>query len=524
MGVWFVIANMSATRRGVANLVLLQLKFRSMDESISVSGDEQQSVAKLPWYSNLSIGTQLLLSVNGICFLLIVAFLSIDYGREVRRLIETRHQELHHEAYLIANAVRRIDQVNNPELQSYINDVCVHAHKLNAPGHVILVQVKDRLLHSYPLKELPEGYLEKVKQTDLHQDRNHSSVKQNIVVGKVIDGDLKVYVIEDADDLHEFAAGQAISQLWHATLIAITAAIILNTLLVRLFIQPVHRTIEAVEQIGNNEFGKHVVATTNRELRDLTEAVNAMSDSLAEARNRRRAQMNKASSIQQGLLPKSPKIPGAEIAVIYDPAEMVAGDFYDVVRLPDGSCVVCMVDVAGHGIPAALAAAMLKSLIAVAAEQLTSLAELVEFVNRHFSQVIESGMFATAAFLRFPQNAHTVEYINAGHPPVLFIGAKEIKEIEIPGFPLGISCDLVWESETIPFNPQDRLLLYTDGVVESFDQQGGQFGVKRLISCISRHRQQSPQKVLQQLRETILAYRAGQAAKDDLTALLIEKK
>ncbi len=495
-----------------------------MDESKPVSGDQQQPEEKLAWYSSLSIGTQLLLSVNGICFLLIVAFLSIDYGREVRRLIETRHQELHHEAYLIANAVRRIDQVNSPELQSYINDVCVHAHKLNAPGHVILVQVRDRLLHSYPLKELPEGYLQKVKQTDSHQSLKNRSLQQEMVVGKVVDGDLKVYVIEDADDLHEFAAEQAISQLWHAMLIAITAAIILNTLLVRLFIQPVHRTIEAVEKIKNNEFGGHVVATTNRELLDLTNAVNAMSDSLAEARSRRRAQMKKASSIQQGLLPKSTELPGMDIAVVYDPAEMVAGDFYDVVRLPDGSSVVCMLDVAGHGIPAALAAAMLKSLISVAAEQLTSLAELVGFVNRHFSQVIESGMFATAAFLRFPLHEDSVEYINAGHPPVILADAKEIKEIEIPGFPLGISADFSWESETIPFKTQDRLLLYTDGVVESFDQQGNQFGLKRLMTSLGQHRQEAPQIILQELKQTILAYRAGIAAKDDLTALLIEKK
>ncbi len=489
-----------------------------------MSEAEQQDQAQLPWYSRLSIGTQLLLSVNGICFLLIVAFLSIDYGREVRRLIETRHQELHHEAYLIANAVLRIDQVNTQEVQSYINDVCVHAHKLNAPGHLILVQVRDRLLHSYPLKELPEGYLEKVKRADSGRGRPDSSLQQDIVVGKVVDGDLKVYVVENADDLHEFATEQAISQLWHATLIAITAAVILNTLLVRLFIQPVHRTIEAVEKIKNNEFGGHVTATTNRELYDLTNAVNAMSDSLAEARSRRRAQMQKASSIQQSLLPKSPELPGMEIAVVYDPAELVAGDFYDVVELPDGSNVVCMLDVAGHGIPAALAAAMLKSLIAVAAEQLTSLTELVEFVNRHFSQAIESGMFATAAFLRFPLQDNSVEYINAGHPPVILDNTKEIKEIETPGFPLGISADLSWESEIIPFNKGYRLFLYTDGVVESFDQQGNQFGLNRLMTSIRQHRQKSPQGLLQQLKQTIIAYRAGSAAKDDLTALLIERK
>ncbi len=234
--------------------------------------------------------------------------------------------------------------------------------------------------------------------------------------------------------------------------------------------------------------------------------------------------MKKASSIQQGLLPKSPELPGMDIAVVYDPAEMVAGDFYDVVRLPDGSNVVCMLDVAGHGIPAALAAAMLKSLIAVAAEQLTSLAELVAFVNRHFSQVIESGMFATAAFLRFSLHGDSVEYINAGHPPVILVDAKEIKEIEVPGFPLGISADFTWESETILFKTQDRLLLYTDGVVESFDQRGNQFGLKRLITSIEQHRQEVPQKILQELKQTIIAYRAGIAAKDDLTALLIEKK
>ncbi len=488
-----------------------------------MSGAEQQSEIQLPWYSRLSIGTQLLLSVNGICFLLIVAFLSIDYGREVRRLIETRHQELHHEAYLIANAVRRIDQVNGQELQSYINDVCVHAHKLNAPGHTILVQVKDRLLHSYPLKELPAGYLQEVKRADSRQGRKRSSLQQKMVVGKVVDGDLKVYVVEDADDLHEYAAEQAISQLWHAMLIAITAAIILNTLLVRLFIQPVHRTIEAVEQIGNNQFGNHVVATTNRELRDLTQAVNAMSDSLAEARSRRRAQMKKASSIQQSLLPKSPQLPGTEIAVIYDPAELVAGDFYDVITLPDGSSVVCMLDVAGHGIPAALAAAMLKSLISVAAEQLASLNDLVCFVNRHFSEVIESGMFATAAFLRFPLQEDCVEYINAGHPPILLIDSKGTREIEIAGFPLGISSDFSWESEAIPFTSQDRILLYTDGVIESFDQQGNQFGIERLLWCIDQNRKELPQKILAELKESIIAFRGGHAAKDDLTALLIEK-
>ena len=503
-----------------------------------MSRGKQQVETHLPWYSHLSIGTQLLLSVNGICFLLLVTFLSIDYGREVRRLINTRHQELHHEAYLIANAVQRIELVNqevtqevnqevNQEvsqkrLQSYINDICVHAHKMNAPGHVILVQTKNSLLHSHILQELPEEYLQKVKQADSDLHQKKLSLQEKMVVGKVIDADLTVYVVEDADDLRGYAAQQAISQLWHAMLIAITAAIILNTVLVRLFIQPVHRTIEQIEQIGNNQFGIHVEATTNRELRNLTQAVNVMSDSLAEARSRRRAQMKKASSIQQCLLPNSPEIPGMNIAVIYDPAELVSGDFYDIITLSDGSTVVCMLDVSGHGIPAALAAAMLKSLIAVAAEQLTSLQDIVCFVNRHFSQAIETGMFATAAFLKLSPSSNSLEYINAGHPPLLILRENETKEIEIPGFPLGISSDFSWESEEILFDPQDRLLLYTDGVIESFDQAGNLFGIKRLLQSINRNRENSIQSKLSHLRDCVISFRGGKPAKDDLTAILIE--
>ena len=111
--------------------------------------------------------------------------------------------------------------------------------------------------------------------------------------------------------------------------------------------------------------------------------------------------MDKAREIQQSLLPKDVDVAGLNVSSLFLPAEEVAGDYFDVITLHDGTHVVCIADVTGHGVPAALSAMMLKVLLAEACEHHSDPADILEFINRRLTGVCRTDGFVTMFVARF---------------------------------------------------------------------------------------------------------------------------
>ena len=248
-----------------------------------------------------------------------------------------------------------------------------------------------------------------------------------------------------------------------------------------------------------------------------------MSASLAAADRDRKVQMAKAREIQQSLLPKEPSIPGLRIAHLFEPAEDIGGDFYDILLMYDGAWLICVADVTGHGIPAAMSAAMLKTQLLQAVETHASPAELLDVVNRQFAAVSHLGDFVSMILIRVEPLAGRIQYASAGHEPGWLVSAREnTRELASTGLLLGIDDEAAWEDVTVKVTMGDRLFVFTDGVSETFNPQGKVFGRKRLSKLFEETRESSLEQTAALLNEALLDFQSDARQQDDITAVLLE--
>lgn len=476
------------------------------------------------WWVERGIGTQLLTAVNSLCLLLAIAFLTIDYRREIDRLVEARRKSLTEEAVIVQTAIRDIQHHGEEAVQQYVDTVCHRISSGDAPGHHVAVRFGDYVMQSQSHGPASIAMFESIETASRNKDYRGVFGARSIVVGSATDGNRHVYVSEYVDDIRRFVRGEALARLGRLTLLAIVAGVVVNTLLLRLFVSPLDRMIAAVGRIGGGEFDIQIENATNRELQHLATAVNDMSASLGAAQQRRTAQLEKARCIQEHLLPKSIPIAGLSIGALYEPAEEVAGDYYDHIALPDGSALLWLADVSGHGIPAAMAASMLKSLLTTAVEQVTSTRDIMQFVNRHFCAATLPETFATAVAVRFSrrQGSTLLEFANAGHPfPLLLKQTGESSTLHSTGLPLGVAPDADWNQGTCHMSAGDRLVLYSDGVIETFDEAGTCFGQRRLTNLLRKNCDVSPDHFTRSLSQALSEFRGPHAADDDVTAVVV---
>ena len=236
-----------------------------------------------------------------------------------------------------------------------------------------------------------------------------------------------------------------------------------------------------------------------------------------------------ARNIQRALLPKSlPQLRGYGLAGFCESAEQVGGDFYDVLQLSDRSMLLVVADVMGKGVPAALFAAILRSLIRAMPEWGHQPSELLARVNRQmFEELSEVDMFITAQLVFVDLKNHCLTTASAGHWPVLVArGKDEVTTLSPDGMPLGILPTTAFSDETIKLGRDSRVLLYTDGITGVCNASGKQFSQERLKDWLEqtlRHRGTAEQ-MKQELVAELAQFQTDIALKDDQTFLLLAEE
>ncbi len=198
-------------------------------------------------------------------------------------------------------------------------------------------------------------------------------------------------------------------------------------------------------------------------------------------------EMETARNIQQSILPAAtPSAPGLEIIASYLPMAEVAGDFYDFLDDGDGRLGVLVADVSGHGVPAALIASMVKIAFAAQADHATDPARVIAGMNHALCGKFEFA-YVTATYAFLDPTRRLLTYASAGHPPILLLRASgEIESLEEGGLVLAFTPDATYLAASVTVNPGDRLLLYTDGLLEAADLRGAFFGDTRLFECLQK--------------------------------------
>jgi len=233
-----------------------------------------------------------------------------------------------------------------------------------------------------------------------------------------------------------------------------------------------------------------------------------------------------ARQIQQSLLPKTlPLLPGFGLAAFCRSARQVGGDYYEVLPLAKDCLLLVVADVMGKGVPAALFAATLRTLVRTISEMTKHPSELLSRMNRlMFEELSTVDMFIPVqAAVADPRHRRLV-VANAGHCPLLITdGEGSTKAISPEGVPLGILADASFAEETEPLEPSSCALLYTDGLTEARNAQGEPFGQVRLQNWLGATARQH--RTADELKQSFLSelsqFQSLAAPQDDQTFLLL---
>jgi sigma-B regulation protein RsbU (phosphoserine phosphatase) len=237
-----------------------------------------------------------------------------------------------------------------------------------------------------------------------------------------------------------------------------------------------------------------------------------------------------ARDIQRWLLPATPpQVPGLTIAFATRPANTVAGDFYDVFSRTASNpgetrFLLAVADVAGKSIPAALLMATFQASLRTLSATSSSLSEVVAGMNQYACTNSQSGLRFTTAFLaEFDPFTRALSYINAGHnPPILRRSNATVERLTNGGLPLGIQGEASYASGHVTLQPDDWLVIFTDGLVEAENARGDDYGEQRLLDVLQAGATASPNELLRRMLSEVDLFVGATPQHDDITCMLVK--
>ncbi|MFL6233565.1 MAG: PP2C family protein-serine/threonine phosphatase [Thermoanaerobaculia bacterium] len=241
-------------------------------------------------------------------------------------------------------------------------------------------------------------------------------------------------------------------------------------------------------------------------------------------RVRVRDELEIARELQRDLLPRDlPIVPGYLFAHSYRTANEVGGDFYGLVRLPDGRLALMVADASGHGMASGLVMAIANATWRTALDLDPSPEPVIAMLNRTLWRTGTTRTFMSVFYGLLDPETGTMEYVCAGHPfPLLRRAGGRTEELGNGGYPLGLRDPLPIASHKVTIEPGDLLLLYTDGLPEALDAQGGTaFGYEKVQAAMQLGG--TPQQVHDAIRRSFDLHVGDEVLRDDLTLLVIAR-
>ena len=228
-----------------------------------------------------------------------------------------------------------------------------------------------------------------------------------------------------------------------------------------------------------------------------------------------------AGEIQRRMMPtEPPRHRHITFAGEYSPMLEVGGDLYDFIDLPWGNVGVCVADVVGKGIPAALMMASVRAALRGHAHSILEVNEIISRVNRHLYRDTLTSEFATLFYGVFSPDGTQLTYCNAGHNPPLLLRGDHFEPLETGGMLIGVSPQTLFEKGTLDLEPDDLLVFFTDGVTEALNFEGEAFGQQRLEDSIRRYRNEDAHTLAKQLLWDVRRFTGLAPQADDVTIVV----
>ena len=315
-----------------------------------------------------------------------------------------------------------------------------------------------------------------------------------------------------------------------ACVAALVAAVGFSFLLAALVTRPVRRLVHDMNVVSRGDLNHRAFGYKSDEVGLLAQTFNRMTRRLREAQKgelERRAlarELEIAQEIQRALLPSSiPEFPGMEAHAVYRPAREIGGDYYDFIPIDGRHWGIMIADVSGKGVPGSMVMTMVRSLIRYEARGNISPADTLRKTNEIIARDIKKGMFVTAFYAVVDLERRSLKMSCAGHNPMLYWheGTATIRTIKPGGLALGVVSGAMFDDElqevVVNMEPNDRVVLYTDGITEAMNAQREEFGMERLARRTAAMASFSAGEFSSAIVSEVDGFCAGAEQHDDIT-------
>jgi sigma-B regulation protein RsbU (phosphoserine phosphatase) len=473
------------------------------------------------WHQ-LPISRQLLVLVNAVLLGFVVLFLVFDYRVRMDQHFGEKQIALTEEAKTMYESLLVVQSHGTDAIQDLVDKVCARMNTDDSPGHHIAAdwngQPYQAVSHGHASDEMLSAMRSAADTTDVNSQADHA-----IVLGAFTGPAGTVYISEKRSAVVDAARRSLWWQTFAVLLLGVIAAFVVSAVLRQLIAKPIQGFVSALRSVAAGDLS--VIARTRscRELSYLADQINAMTRALDDAQRDHRLHMEKARQIQQNLRPTVDGLVGIDVAELFEPADDVGGDYFDVIALPNGSYLLCVADVCGHGVPAAMAATLLKAFVSEAAKRTSSPAEILTEVNQRYCEYVMIGHFATMTLVVIDAIKKRLVYANAGHElPILQHGRDAPRRMDIGDLPLGVEDDTIYAEEEVHLGSNARVVIVSDGVTEAFNPDEDQYGTGRIEVLMRKNESTDARGLVEAIEASLQEFRNGRVAFDDTTLLVAQ--
>jgi serine phosphatase RsbU (regulator of sigma subunit) len=243
-------------------------------------------------------------------------------------------------------------------------------------------------------------------------------------------------------------------------------------------------------------------------------------------RERFERELNLAREIQQRFQPSgAPHVAGYEMQGISFPCYEIGGDYYDFIERPDGRMVIALGDVSGKGTSAALLMSSLHAAMHAQIPAHKALGDTISAVNRYLAETIPMNRFITLFCAELDPATGSLSFLNAGHnPPLIAHAGGSMEQLAAGGIPLGIVGEAAYREGRAQLQPGDALVIYSDGVSETQNAAGEEYGPVRLYNTVARYLDSTAAGIRDKIEADLTKFAQGTPANDDITLVIVKRQ
>ena len=313
-------------------------------------------------------------------------------------------------------------------------------------------------------------------------------------------------------------------------------SVMIGIMLTRSITGAVHSLDQGTEFVKHGDFGHRIDVRSEDQLGALAASFNQMTEYVQQLvrerilKERMERELEIAREVQKQLFPKhAPQLKHLDVSGVCLPARVVSGDYFDYISLEGNQLGLAVGDICGKGISAALLMANLQATLRSNATSYQenggnhyeiTVAEILRRMNRQMYGYTADNKFATLFYGVYNDDDRTLTYSNAGHNPPLYFEGDAVRRLYAGGTVIGIFADSGYDQETIQLNAGGILIAYTDGIIESVNRHGEEFGEDRLIRLVLQNYGLDAEKMKTRIVDEVLSWTSAEERGDDMTLIV----